>query len=32
MADVKERIWKKTAVAYSRYSPGICWEGLKKTA
>jgi hypothetical protein len=32
MADVMERIWKETAMAYSRYYPGICLEGLKKTA
>jgi hypothetical protein len=26
-----DRIWKETAVASSRYYPGICMEGLRNT-
>jgi hypothetical protein len=26
-----ERIWEEVMVAYSRYYPGICLEGLRKT-
>jgi hypothetical protein len=26
-----ERTWEETVVAYLRYYPGICLEGLRKT-
>jgi hypothetical protein len=31
MNDELKRIWKEAVVAYLRYYPGICPEGLKKT-
>jgi hypothetical protein len=31
MIDELKRIWKEAIVAYSRYYPGICLEGLRKT-
>jgi hypothetical protein len=32
MTNVMDKIWKEMAMAYSRYYPGICSEGVKKTA
>jgi hypothetical protein len=29
--DELERIWKEAVVAYSKYYPGICLQGLGKT-
>jgi hypothetical protein len=31
MSDDLERIWKEAAMAYSKYYPGICLDGLRKT-
>jgi hypothetical protein len=31
MPDELKRIWKEVIMDYSRYYPGICLEGLRKT-
>jgi hypothetical protein len=31
MTDELERIWREAVMAYSRYYPSICLEGLRET-